>query len=302
MLAAKYRLGNLVAILDYNGAQQTGATADVLPHEPIAAKWAAFGWHVQEIGGHNVHEVLEALDRATKCASGPPSSARCYGRRGNPALDVLSYAVLYFRISILHAGVIMPDIAIAESTFERLQHHARPLLDTTDMVVNRALDALENGAGQPDPGDEPGVPVRQIDPRKLPNLTHTKVLDASLDGERVARPRWNLLLSRVLIRAMSRASGIDELRRFCPANMLQGRKEDEGYRYLPEIDISVQGMAANEACRALVTAAQSVGIELDVVFMWRPREGATHPGEQARLKVGGGAARCQGAGQSAAGE
>ena len=71
MLAAKYRLGNLVAILDYNGTQQTGATADVMPHEPIAAKWEAFGWHVQEIGGHNVREVLEALDRADQVHARP---------------------------------------------------------------------------------------------------------------------------------------------------------------------------------------------------------------------------------------
>lgn len=71
MLAAKYRLGNLVAILDYNGIQQTGATAEVMPSEPIAVKWAAFGWHVQEIGGHNVREVLDALDRADQVHARP---------------------------------------------------------------------------------------------------------------------------------------------------------------------------------------------------------------------------------------
>jgi transketolase len=64
MAAAKYRLGNLTAIVDANGIQQTGATADVLPTEPLAAKWAAFGWHTQEVHGHNVREVLDALDRA----------------------------------------------------------------------------------------------------------------------------------------------------------------------------------------------------------------------------------------------
>jgi transketolase len=62
LAAAKYRLGNLTAILDCNGIQQTGATADVLPTEPIADKWLAFGWHVQEIHGHNVGEILNALD------------------------------------------------------------------------------------------------------------------------------------------------------------------------------------------------------------------------------------------------
>ncbi len=71
MAAAKYRLGNLAAILDYNGIQQTGATADVMPTEPIADKWAAFGWHVQEIHGHNVGEILAALDRADEVHARP---------------------------------------------------------------------------------------------------------------------------------------------------------------------------------------------------------------------------------------
>lgn len=64
MAAAKYRLGNLVAIVDCNGIQQTGATADVMPMEPLADKWRAFGWHVDEMDGHNVADILASLDRA----------------------------------------------------------------------------------------------------------------------------------------------------------------------------------------------------------------------------------------------
>jgi transketolase len=71
LAAAKYRLGNLTAILDYNGIQQTGATADVLPTEPIGAKWEAFGWHVQEIDGHNMAEILAALDRGDEVHARP---------------------------------------------------------------------------------------------------------------------------------------------------------------------------------------------------------------------------------------
>jgi transketolase len=71
LAAAKYRCGNLTAILDYNGIQQTGATADVLATEPIADKWKAFGWHVQEIDGHNVGEILNALDRADEVHARP---------------------------------------------------------------------------------------------------------------------------------------------------------------------------------------------------------------------------------------
>ncbi|MGC8877619.1 MAG: transketolase [Anaerolineae bacterium] len=71
MAAAKYRLGNLTAILDYNGVQQTGAVADVMPMEPVVAKWEAFGWHVQEIDGHNMGEILSALDRADEVHARP---------------------------------------------------------------------------------------------------------------------------------------------------------------------------------------------------------------------------------------
>jgi transketolase len=71
MFAAKQRLGNLTAIVDYNGIQQTGATADVMPTEPIAEKWRSFGWHVQEVHGHNVREVLDALDRADEVHARP---------------------------------------------------------------------------------------------------------------------------------------------------------------------------------------------------------------------------------------
>jgi transketolase len=71
MTAAKYRLGNLVAIVDCNGVQQTGATSEIMPLEPLAEKWRAFNWHVQEIDGHNVAEILSALHRADEIHAQP---------------------------------------------------------------------------------------------------------------------------------------------------------------------------------------------------------------------------------------
>ncbi len=71
LAAAKYQLDNLVAVLDYNGIQQTGSTTSVLPTEPIAAKWRDFGWHVIEIHGHNMAEVLNALDKADEIHGKP---------------------------------------------------------------------------------------------------------------------------------------------------------------------------------------------------------------------------------------
>jgi transketolase len=71
LVAAKYRLDNLIAILDVNGVQQTGTTDQVLPTEPVAEKWRAFGWHVLDIHGHNMLQVLDALDAAEEMHGKP---------------------------------------------------------------------------------------------------------------------------------------------------------------------------------------------------------------------------------------
>ncbi len=71
MMAAKYRLDNLTAILDYNGVQLDGMVADIMPLEPVIDKWRAFGWHVLEIDGHNMRQILDALDEAPKIHARP---------------------------------------------------------------------------------------------------------------------------------------------------------------------------------------------------------------------------------------
>lgn len=62
--AEKYRLGNLTAIVDQNGYQQTGATKDVLNLNPFAAKFEAFGWNTVVIEGNSMEAVIDGL---TKC-------------------------------------------------------------------------------------------------------------------------------------------------------------------------------------------------------------------------------------------
>lgn len=76
-----------------------------------------------------------------------------------------------------------------------------------------------------------------------------------------------------------------EGRLLSPVNIVKGKKTNEGYRDLPDIDISVQGQDANSACHGIVTAAQALRIELDLGFIWRHKEGAAFPGERARLHI-----------------
>ncbi|MBN1920684.1 MAG: transketolase [Anaerolineae bacterium] len=71
MTAAKYRLSNLTAILDYNNVQLDGPVFEVMPLEPLADKWRACGWYVIEINGHAVREIAEALDSVTQIHDRP---------------------------------------------------------------------------------------------------------------------------------------------------------------------------------------------------------------------------------------
>lgn len=72
MTAAHYRLDNLLAFVDYNGLQIDGAVQTVMNPAPLADKFKAFNWHVQEIDGHNFRQIFQAVDTA-RAEKGRPS-------------------------------------------------------------------------------------------------------------------------------------------------------------------------------------------------------------------------------------
>ena len=71
ILASHYKLDNLTAIVDRNGLQIDGPTEKVLSLEPIAGKWKEFGWHVIEIDGNKIPEIIEAFDEARQIKGKP---------------------------------------------------------------------------------------------------------------------------------------------------------------------------------------------------------------------------------------
>ena len=71
MSAAKYKLDNLCVIVDVNGLQIDGATKDVMPLEPLDQKFAAFGFHVITINGHDFDQILSAYQEAAATKGQP---------------------------------------------------------------------------------------------------------------------------------------------------------------------------------------------------------------------------------------
>jgi transketolase len=71
MTAVHYGIDNLCAIVDNNGLQIDGFCCDVMKIEPITEKWKAFGWHVMDIDGHAMEQIVDALDEAERVKGRP---------------------------------------------------------------------------------------------------------------------------------------------------------------------------------------------------------------------------------------
>ena len=69
--ASYYKLDNLVAILDKNKVQATGPIVERYDTNPHSDKWKAFGWHIIEIDGHDIRQIIDALDEADEVKGQP---------------------------------------------------------------------------------------------------------------------------------------------------------------------------------------------------------------------------------------
>lgn len=89
MGASHHRLGNLINLVDFNNQQADGPSREMLSSEPVDAKFAAFGWHVQRVDGNDIDKVREAFDIAVSLADDRPRAIIFDTRmgRGVPFLE-----------------------------------------------------------------------------------------------------------------------------------------------------------------------------------------------------------------------
>ena len=81
MAAAHFKVDNLMVFVDANGLQLDGPTQQIMSTEPIGFKWKSFGWHVMEIDGHDIKEIIHAIDDCKKI-EGKPSVIICNTIKG----------------------------------------------------------------------------------------------------------------------------------------------------------------------------------------------------------------------------
>lgn len=176
------------------------------------------------------------------------------------------------------------SVTLSDATFMRLQAHAVPLVDTIETVINRVLDTYEAGKSVPD-SDSFGA--RVFNPAGPPNLAHTKMLSAELCGRRLppSETKWNALLVATIREAMKRLGSAERLKDLVIVNSVLGRKEKDGYKFLPDVGLSVQGQDSNGAWKAAYHIAKTLGLPINVTFVWFQNEKAVLPGVTGRFSM-----------------
>ncbi|MEP9355140.1 hypothetical protein ABLE93_16255 [Xanthobacter sp. KR7-65] len=186
---------------------------------------------------------------------------------------------------------MMPVIRINDATFSDLStlktwFGTKTPSETIDRLVREMMEHLgmeqERGSAA-EPTTSTDAPPQL---NSTPGLTFTKPLAASINGNELHRPTWSSILITII--SQVKKKGIDgerlvqELR--IPAKAQPYDKE--GFKFLPELGISVQGQAAPECWKEVDRLAKKWRIPVSVEFQWRDNPKAQHPGRRGVLHSG----------------
>jgi hypothetical protein len=179
-------------------------------------------------------------------------------------------------------------IDIADDTLEMMQADAKPLVDTYDTVIKRwGAFYREHGRQEPEPERKQSSKDTNYPPHSAPSLTHTRIIHAVIDGSNAGKKGlyWNAILDALIVRTADQVKSTDQLKRLILVNHVKGRKLDQGYHYIPEADVSVQGQDSDAAWKAAYHLAKFLKIGVEVHFVWAHKPGAAKPGEWGVLKI-----------------
>ncbi len=176
--------------------------------------------------------------------------------------------------------IMAPQINISATTFARLQHCAEPLVDDIESVINKLIDAYKT-PGAPSPASSPPKPP----PGAPPDLTWTKLMSAEIAGKPLAKVDWNALLLAMVELAATKAMPGDEVAELVIVNRVVGPKTNNGYRYVPSANVSVQGQDANSCWKAVAHIANKLNVSVKVFWKWYDNEKAAKPGETGKLSL-----------------
>ncbi len=180
------------------------------------------------------------------------------------------------------------NLEIPDSLFTRIQKHAIPFVDLTPIsVIERWADhfegqKVETGSAPNSTTPAPEPLGKKFSPLTPPDLMHTRCRGTF--GTLHFR-KWNDLVRIALTQAFAKTQSFEALRAVTHAQIRNGdHSGDSGYRYMPEIGISVQGVDANHAWQHALGLAQFLKTPLRTTLEWRHNDKAAFPGETGTIE------------------
>jgi hypothetical protein len=176
----------------------------------------------------------------------------------------------------------MPTIKLTDQTFAELKSLAEPFVDTPETLTARLIheEVLRRGLHAGSSGDD----AVRLNPISHESLAHTRLISAAIDGRELDKPKWNGLREAMHVLALERLRSFKALQEASAARLRVGRFERDGFKYLPGAGFSIQGVDANLAWDHSLKLARAIRVSLKVLFDWREKEGAAHPGRRGVLE------------------
>lgn len=180
---------------------------------------------------------------------------------------------------------MVPLVDLSESTYQQLQKLAEPFVDKNpeDVIIK-----LIHYYGTPSlQGSSPPSPIgpQEYGIGAPPDLSHTKILSVELNGVPLQNTNWNRLLDAVIVQAAHKLKDVKAVKELIVVNSVVGRKDDQGYRFLPEAGISVQGQDSNGAWKGVLNLVKALKFSVQVIFVWYDNPKASNPGQTGKLTV-----------------
>lgn len=187
---------------------------------------------------------------------------------------------------------MMPVIRISDATFIDLKNISTWLgtdtpSKTIENLVREKMDALDLERDVNDEQTE--VVAREGEAtvfESTPGLTFTRILSATMNGKSLGKSNWAGLLIEMAKHVKAKGFVADRLATELQIPTNSEAYEEEGYRFYPELGISVQGQSAQDAWKEVSRLADKHGIPVEVEFQWRENEKAQHPGLVGIIRAG----------------
>jgi hypothetical protein len=180
---------------------------------------------------------------------------------------------------------MMPVVRIPDSVFERLQAIAKPFVDSPASVIERLLDFYDSREVRAQNAPHKAQPIvtvtKDFEPHNPPSLKHTRRVDARIGGLKASS--WNELVHMAHRAATAKLGDLGFVKKITRSNIIIGRRDDNGFQYISDINLSIQNVDADKAWRNALHLAQKLGLDISVEFEWPDTDGAAMPGKRGRL-------------------